>query len=174
VSLGDHRRAASAAAAALAEGEEHAAELRHPERAAAWLRERVLRHLRRAEGKPPNVGERREALQEIGAGSLAFAGLSSLGLSDRAALVAADVEGFDGHDLETILHASPAGNWRRVVAARSRYLAAAARQGDAVLSGAPGTSDPELPEGELRQRVQAIARRAMGDDVGPFAPGAAE
>jgi hypothetical protein len=157
VSLGDSRRAAEAAAAALTEGEGRAAELRHPERAAAWLRQRVVRRLRRARPKATDLAAASTALAELGADVVSFAGLASLGPADRVALVASSVEGFEGVDLETILQASPAATRRRVILARTRYL-------EGVTGGAPVApgSLADAPSGEIANRVRSIAERAVG------------
>ncbi|MEA2650619.1 MAG: hypothetical protein QOI85_340, partial [Chloroflexota bacterium] len=47
VTLGDHARAARLAGEAIAAGTARTSELRHPERAAAWLRRRVTRNAER-------------------------------------------------------------------------------------------------------------------------------
>jgi hypothetical protein len=81
-----------AARRALAEGTDRAGELRHPERAAAWLRARVLRQLRSSGERPSGVRERHAVLSELGLAEPAADALAQLSLSERAALIAAAVE----------------------------------------------------------------------------------
>jgi hypothetical protein len=157
VSLGDRPRAARAAAEALEEGTRRSAELRHPERAAAWLRARVLRQLRH--GSPAHGGrrdrERRAALHGLGVADPAYEGLAALAIMPRAALVASTVERFDPIDVETILGLASGSSLRMVARARQRYLTAVAARADARdLVDAPG--------GELGDRVREVAGRAMG------------
>jgi hypothetical protein len=157
VSLGDRPRAARAAADSLAQGVRRADELRHPERAAAWLRARVLRTLRRApaSGTGPPERERQGALRGLGGTDAAFLGLAALPIEARAALVAAAIERFDSIDVETITGLAPAPSQRAVERARERYVSAVGA------SVAPQELEA-LPVGELRARVDDIAGRAMG------------
>jgi hypothetical protein len=157
VSLGDRSQAASATVTTLLEGEERADVLRHPERAAAWLRAGALRRLRRSSAGPrPRAVERRTALEQLGAGEMSFAGLAAISLDDRAALVASTVEGFEGIDLEMILRTSPSETPRRATRARSRFLAAVgASRGRPLAARAEGL-------GSIGTRVRDAAQRAMG------------
>jgi hypothetical protein len=157
VSLGDRPRAARVAAEALEEGARRSAELRHPERAAAWLRARVLRQLRR--GASPHAGprdrERRAVLSELGTADAVYEGLAALAIMPRAALVASTVERFDPIDVETILGLGSGSSLRMVARARERYVTAvSARVAPQELEDAPG--------GELGDRVREVAGRAMG------------
>lgn len=157
VSLGDRRRAARVAAEALEEGMRRSAELRHPERAAAWLRARVLRQLRR--GSRPHAGpsdrERRAVLRGLGAADAVFDGLSGLRIKPRAALVASTVERFDPIDVETILDMAPGSSLRVVARARERFVAT-------VSATVPPAELADLPGGELGDRIREVAGRAMG------------
>lgn len=157
VSLGDRPRAARAAAEALEEGARRSAELRHPERAAAWLRARVLRQLRR--GASPHGGprdrERRAILSELGTADPVYEGLAALAIMPRAALVASTVERFDPIDVETILGLGSGSSLRMVARARERYVTAvSARVARQELGDVPG--------GELGDRIREVAGRAMG------------
>jgi hypothetical protein len=160
VSLGDRPRAARAAAEALEEGIHRSAELRHPERAAAWLRARVLQQLRR--GSQQRVGpgdrERRAVLRRLGAADPVFDGLSALSIKPRAALVASTVERFDPIDVETILGMAAGSSLRTVARARERFVAA-------VTAAAPAELGDQ-PVGELGDRIREVAGRAMGASAG--------
>lgn len=154
VSLGDARRAARAVGDAMAVGTDHAAALRHPERAASWLRARTLGRLRhpRLFGRSPSTTARRAALQRLGVDEATFDALARLSPVGRAAVAATIIERFEPMDVETILGTS-AGDARRLVArANRRYLAAAADNGDA---SAPA------PVGALGRRVHTIAERGF-------------
>src|ERR687895_125875 len=90
VTLGDRARAGRIAAQALAEGAERASHLRHPERAAAWLRARVLglarkAHTGRARSMTP---EQRDALDAIGVEPAVADALATLDIRERAVVVA--------------------------------------------------------------------------------------
>jgi len=152
VSLGDRPRAARAAAEALAAGAADAADLRHPERAAAWLRAHVLRSLRGV-GQPAR-GEREAlaTLGQLGVGSAVLHGLAALDSDERAALVATAIEGFDAIDVETILGTSPSRARRAVADGLAGYVSEVGH-GLAVGIGEPG------PVG---QRVREAASRAIG------------
>jgi len=124
LTLGDQSLAAALAADALDEGTRQADALRHPERAAAWLRARVLkatpqRHPRR---NGPRDEERRMALAAIGVDGLTFGTLASLTVKERAALVAGDLEGFAVLDLEVILGSGPRVAERHVSEARRKFF----------------------------------------------------
>lgn len=157
VSLGDRSRAARATAQALEEGIHRSAELRHPERAAAWLRARVLQLLRRGSQRRVGPGdrERRAVLRGLGAADPVFDGLSSLPIKPRAALVASTVEGFDPIDIETILGMAPGSSLRTVTRARERFVAA-------VTAAAAPAEIGDQPAGELGDRIREVAGRAMG------------
>jgi hypothetical protein len=157
VSLGDRSRAARATAEALAEGVRRSSELRHPERAAAWLRARVLRQLRRgaSSNAGPRDGERRAVLRGLGAADPVYEGLAALPITPRAALVASTVERFDPIDMETILGLAAGSSLRMAARARQRYVAAVSANAQLRELGA-------MPAGELGDRIRESAGRAMG------------
>ena len=99
VTLGDRLRASSACAGALREAQERVGELRHPERAAAWLRARVLARIRR---QPTSMlaADSADALEGLGVDGPVLAGLTALDVTERAALVLAGVERLDLRDVE--------------------------------------------------------------------------
>jgi DNA-directed RNA polymerase specialized sigma24 family protein len=159
LTIGDRSRAADTAAVVLAAGAARAAELRHPERAAAWLRARLLRVLRRtSDSRRHSRAERRAALLELGMPEAMMAALEGLTLGDRAALVAASVERFAISDVATILGRDAAATRRILQAARQHYLAATTLwAGDL-----PATA---LPGGEIAARVEQAAARAIGPRI---------
>ncbi len=164
VTLGDALLAERAAGFALAAGAEQAAALRHPERAAAWLRARTLRGLPRGGSHQGSASPdaRRAALAALGAGDAVYRGLAALSVEARAALVASAIERFDPIDVETILDAAPAATRRAVAEARRRYLQFAVA-GSADLAGLP----PDGPAGELAERVERVASRAFSAGEAP-------
>jgi DNA-directed RNA polymerase specialized sigma24 family protein len=164
VTLGETRSAELAAGDALAAGAQRAAALRHPERAAAWLRARTLRGLRQGISRNAStpVAARREALANLGVDEAVFQGLAALGVEARAALVASAIEQFEPIDIESILGAGPAGTRRMIAEARDRYLRVV---GD-LPAGQPGAS-PDYPGGELATRVRGVAARTISAAEGP-------
>jgi hypothetical protein len=164
VTLGDSRAAERAAGFALAAGAAQAAALRHPERAAAWLRARTLRllHERRLPRRAVPVDERRAALARLGANEVVYRGLAGLSIDARAALVASAIERFDPIDVETILDAAPAATRQALARARDRYLRLAASQ-------SPGEAEaaPEDSMGDLAGRVREVAARAFSSGEAP-------
>jgi len=161
VSLGDRRSAERAAGFALAAGASQAAALRHPERAAAWLRARTLRdlHEQRWLNRSTPVDTRRAELEALGVGDAVYRGLAGLGMDARAALVASAIERFDPIDVETILRAAPAAARHAVAQARNRYLQFTSRG----LEGAD--ADPVEPAGEIARRVEGVATRAFSAEA---------
>jgi len=159
LTLGDSRLAAQAAGEALAAGAEHARALRHPERAAAWLRARVLHAVRRRGGGASEASKRMSALAPLGVERRVYDGLAALPIRSRAALVASAIERFEAIDVETIVDADAAGAQRLTEGARARYLAVA---------GTPPSGQeavpPAGPEGPLAARVRSVAARAMTAD----------
>ena len=156
VTLGDELAAERAAGRALAAGAQQATVLRHPERAAAWLRARTLRDLSRWQRRksiPTLV--RRDVLASLGVGDRVYRGLAAMSMRARGALVASTVERFTSIDIETIMSASPGPSRRAVADARARYLR--------VVGEEPGAwpDSPGPPHGELAKRVQAVTGRAM-------------
>jgi len=156
VSLGNGRRAEQAAGEALAAGGEQAAALRHPERAAAWLRARVLRSLRGGRHASVSDPARWAALASLGVAAPVYDGMAALSVEGRAALVASAIERFDAIDVETILGASPVVARRAVAQARAGYLTAAAKP-----SGGEAVDRP----GPLATRVRDVANRAMASEA---------
>lgn len=156
VTLGDAARAEQAAGEALAASDELAPALRHPERAAAWLRSRALRTLRHAPRDAAVSDEsRRAALAKLGVDATTYLGLSALSVEARAALVASAIERFETIDVEAILGAGPSPTRHAISAARAGYLAAIAASPD----GQAAPSDRE--SGPLATRVGEVASRAM-------------
>lgn len=153
VTLGDRQRAARAASEALGAGARRAGELRHPERAAAWLRARVNRSIDLGAGHRDGPGEtdRRAALAGLGVDGIAYTGLAQLDPRLRVALVAAEIERLEPLDVEVVLGVSGARARRMVATARSRYLAAHATE--PVGAG----REPQRLAGELAARVRRMA-----------------
>lgn len=156
VTRGDRARAAQAAANAMAAGTLRAAELRHPERAAAWLRREVLDELRRTRATSHlTLAERRAALRDIGAAEPVIAAVGELTQERRAALVAGVIERFALTDLATILDTNLPGARRTLQGARREYLAAAQHS----MHGQP---DDVVADGALAARINQIAAVAVG------------
>jgi hypothetical protein len=157
VALGNRSVASSAASRALGEGARQAAQLRHPERAAAWLRARVLHLLPRDPGRLTHETEpeRRATLRALGVADEVFDALASLPTLERAALVVSAIEQLDEHDMETVLGRRDAELRRLITRARSTYLVVAA---EAMPSGAARAT----LEGPLAARVTAAAVRTIG------------
>lgn len=158
VTLGEPGPAERAAGEALAAGTQQASALRHPERAAAWLRARTLRALHQglSKGNALSASERQATLAPLGVDAVAYEALALLSLEGRAALVASAIERFEPIDTETILGASPAAARRVVIQARTRYLQAVEGRQDA-----PADAALPQPEGELAKVVREVAARAM-------------
>ena len=164
VTLGDSQAAERAAGFALAAGAAQAAALRHPERAAAWLRARTLRslHERRALKRSASTAARRAALGALGVDETVQRGLAALSIDARAALVASAIERFDPIDVETILDAAPAATRHAIAQAREKYLRSANR-----VSAEEAETPTEQPNGELATRVQDVATRAFSSGEAP-------
>ena len=150
LTLGDRGWAARLAGNALAAAAARSNELRHPERAAAWLRAHVVASLpRRTRELQP--AEARVALEPLGVDHAVIEGLATLTIRERAALVAADVEHLDRRDVEAIVGRAGVALERLLVHARGRYL-------DAQAVAAAGT---DRADGPLIARIHADARRAL-------------
>lgn len=119
VTLGDRERAGRLTAETLEQGAVHVEELRHPERAAAWLRAQLLEASRGPAwgSRRPSDAERREALQALGVDDPTYAALAALDASGRAAIAAAVVEGLSPADVDEIV-----GGEERARRARRTYL----------------------------------------------------
>ncbi len=153
VTLGDRRAAAEAASAALLAGLRHAHELRHPERAAAWLRAHVVRSLaHRRLAAPRDAAARERVLAALGARPLTCRALATLSLLERAAIVAEDVERLDPIDVETVIGKPPETSRRILRTARERYMRAFLELMD----------DALIPSGgELALRIERVTRRVL-------------
>jgi DNA-directed RNA polymerase specialized sigma24 family protein len=158
VSLGETGPSERVAAEALEAGAAQAAALRHPERAAAWLRSRALRGLHQGvgHGQSPTPAMRRETLAALGVDEGMYAALEALGMEARAALVASAVERFEAIDTETILGVSAPAARKLVSRARVQYLQA--------IYGRPtdkAAFQQRVPDGVIATRVREVTERAM-------------
>ncbi len=152
VTLGDRRLAARITGDALVAGAARASELRHPERAAAWLRQRVLdrsAHARRRSSSAVTP-DATVALADLGLTEPAVSALAMLSARERAALVADAVEGLDRRDIATIVGADGSRLDRLISHARERYLNAAVH----ALRGDP-------PAGPTVDRIHDVAERSL-------------
>lgn len=150
LTLGDRRRAIALTSDALAVADAHAAELRHPERAAAWLRSRVVAAAGRRDSRI-DAEARLDALAPLGVTASVLAGLAALGVLERAALIGSGIERLDDRDVATIV--GRGGN-------RLDALLRHARQG--FLEGCAAAPDgPSGMGGPLTDLVRAAAARAM-------------
>ena len=150
ITLGDRARAGHLAEQALAEGARRASHLRHPERAAAWLRSRALQAARRGRAgrRTPLTPEQLATLDAMGVEPAVATALASIDIRERAVVVAEAIEGLGTLDVAAI-----AGVDRSRVAAlrkraRRRYAAAFAT----------ATAADDLPAGgTLATRIRAAA-----------------
>jgi len=150
LTLGDRHRAAALTAAAFHAAEARAGELRHPERAAAWLRAHVVRRAGRRDSAI-DADERMAALGPIGVTSPVLAGLASLDRDERAAIIATWAERIDRRDVATIVGRDGDRLDNLLRRARARFL-----DGHAA---APTDGSP--PSGPLADAVRSAAARAM-------------
>ena len=150
LSLGDRRRALALTSDALAAADAHASELRHPERAAAWLRARATAAAGRRDS---SIGaeSRLDALEPLNVTSSVLAGLAALGVLERAALIGSWVERLDHRDVATIVGRSGNRLDALLRRARQRFLAGAAAAPDR----------PSGLGGPLTDLVRSAAARAM-------------
>jgi hypothetical protein len=160
VALGDREAAGRAASSALAAGLSRAHELRHPERAAAWLRAEVVRDLRRRRLALADPATREGVLATLGATPAACRALGSLSLLERAAIVAEAVERLDPIDVETVIGKPHAAAHRILRSAREAYLRACLAASAGASDRLSERSQPEA-EGELARRVAAITSRVL-------------
>ena len=146
VTLGDATLAGKLSAEALAGGVDHIEQLRHPVRAAAWLRGAVTK----AAGHPawghrrPSDAERRDALQALGVDAATYDALASLDVRGRAAVAVTAVEGFSPADVFEIV-----GSDEAVRHARRDFLTAYLASSE--------TRETAPPVGDLASRVQSVA-----------------
>lgn len=146
LALGDAPRAAQLTVDALDVAVPHVDELRHPERAAAWLRARVVRASRGMARPATHL----QPLAELGVEPAVAGALGTLHHLERAAIIAAAIERLDQRDVATVVGQDGPALERLLTRARRRYAAAhAARAGD------------DIPAGPLIDRVRAEALRAM-------------
>ena len=146
LTLGDRATAARLASEALATGAARIDELRHPERAAAWLRRRVV------DGARSNRGVRVDGriLLDLGVDGPVVAGIAALDRLERAALIASAVERLDRRDVATIVGRDGSALDRLLRRARQRFMR---------IHAETATEDP--PDGPIVTRVHELARRAM-------------
>lgn len=152
LTLGDRALAGRLTAEALAAGAARSEELRHPERAAAWLRARVVAAMPRRH-HAPSPEEERAALDPLGADPAVVDGLADLGVRQRAAIITADIERLDPRDVETVVGRRGAGLERLLVGARGRYVVAYA--------AVPLASRRDPEAGPLVRRIRAVAARTL-------------
>jgi DNA-directed RNA polymerase specialized sigma24 family protein len=146
LTLGDRPTAARLASTALAAGAARIGELRHPERAAAWLRQRVVEDARSVRGQRGDG----QVLAELGADESVSTSIAVLDRLERAVLIASAIERLDRRDVAVIVGRDGAALDRLLRRARERYLRAHA----ATVPGEP-------PEGPIAAHVQRLARRAL-------------
>jgi hypothetical protein len=153
VTLGDRALADRLAADALDAGARHADALRHPERAAAWLRGRVLRNVpgRGWRRRAPREEERRATLAAIGVDAGTYDVLRRFTARQRATLVAGEVEGLSPLDLELVLGSGGRSVRRGLADTRQLFLERRAR---AERTAVPGADS-------LEQRIRTIADQTL-------------
>jgi len=150
LTLGDRPRAARATAGALADATERTGELRHPERAAAWLRARVLRRARAAHDRPPQSRPDLRVLDELGVDGPVLDALGVIDMPERAAIIASDIERLDLRDVATVVGMDGPRLGRMLNRARSRYA-------DAFIEAV----DDGPSDGPLVTRIRAVADQAL-------------
>jgi hypothetical protein len=146
LTLGDRAVAARLASSALADGAARVGELRHPERAAAWLRRRVVDGARRGRSERADA----RVLLELGVDERTGDALSALDRLERAGLIASTIERLDRRDVAAIVGRDGAALDRLLSRARRRFIR---------LHAASAPEDP--PPGPVVTRVRDLARRAM-------------
>jgi hypothetical protein len=166
VALGDRRAAGEAASKALAAGLVRAHELRHPERAAAWLRAEVVRDLRRRRLRLSDAATREGTLATLGATPATCRALGTLSILERAAIVAEAVERLDPIDVETVIGKPPAAAHRILRSAREGYVRACLAVTEPASAGAAEEGPVAEGDGELARRVRRITSRVLA----PHAP----
>jgi DNA-directed RNA polymerase specialized sigma24 family protein len=144
--LGDRPAAARLASDALEAGVARIGELRHPERAAAWLRRRVVERARLARDQHGDA----LAVVELGAEETVIASMRGLDRLERAALIGSTIERLDPRDVAVIVDRDGPALDQLLRRARRRYIRAYAAAGSA-----------EPPDGPITTHVRSLARRAM-------------
>lgn len=146
--LGDRTAAAQMAADALASASARVDELRHPERAAAWMRARIVRGPRPGRRTlRPNA----DALAEIGADEGVITALGALDHLERAAIIASVVERLDPRDVAVVVGRDGSRLHRLIARGRQRYAAAYL-----------GASPVEVQDGPIATRLRDVAHRTIG------------
>jgi hypothetical protein len=149
LTLGDLDRASRLAGDALGAGLARVDELRHPERAAAWLRARVVKAARSRPAANARVSP--VALGGLGADPPVIAGLGALDVLERAALIATLIESLDPRDVAVVVGRDGARLRHLLTSARRRYLTAYLRVAPESERGGP-----------LADRLHEIGRRTVG------------
>jgi hypothetical protein len=156
LTVGDRAMADQVAATVMVSGMARAAELRHPERAAAWLRMRAYLAVRRgASLRSLSASSRRSALWQLGVVDWVTDALWQLPLEQRAVLVADVVEGFDLRDAAWIIGRSPERTRAIEREARRRYL-------DAATMGMGLTAAIPVVDGRVAIQIESAAEFAIG------------
>jgi len=151
LTLGDRATAATLTSDALAEAGSRLDTLRHPERAAAWLRARVLRMAAPPRRRPISAPPSLPVLAELGADEPIVAGLAALDPHERAAFIASSIERLDQRDVAVVVGRDGSRLERFLARARRRYLVAYQR------------ADPTATaDGPIADQVDEAARRAIG------------
>ncbi len=152
LTLGDRALAARLATDALTAGSAQLDRLRHPERAATWLRSCVVRGARRPSGADPRMDVRVRSLAALGADGAVVAGLVALRRVDRAAFIASSIERLDRRDVAVVVDLEGRKLERMLERAMRMYVDAHAR-----------ASDGSSPRGgPLADRIHDITARALG------------
>lgn len=149
LTLGDRRRSLALTADALAAADARATELRHPERAAAWLRGRVTTAAGQG-GSRLDADERLDALGPLGVTASVLAGLAALRVLERSALISSEIERLADRDVATIVGRDGDRLDALLRQARERFL-----EGCAAAEGASDLGGP------LTDLVRETAARAM-------------
>lgn len=147
LTLGDGPEARRLVDVALSKAVDHIEQLRHPERAAAWLRRQVVESARwrvAVRSLPSS-----EPLIRQGAERAVMRALARLSRLERAALIASDIERLDRRDVAALVGRDGSDVDRLLRRARTRYLRSyVAPSGD-------------RRHGPTIARINAIARRQM-------------
>ena len=147
--LGDRPVAARLAADALASGAQNVDTLRHPERAAAWLRRHVVDHAGSSAAGASRAVDR-HVLGDLGVDDGVVAGLALLGRHERAALIASAIERLDRRDVAAIVGRDGGTLDRLLRRARQRYL-----RGYTAIAREP------VSDGPLTARIREVAQRTL-------------
>ena len=138
LALGDRASAARLATDALTAAGTRIEALRHPERAAAWLRQHVVQHASGARRRERLVEPR--VLGDLGADAAVVAGLALLAPRERAVLIAGAIERLDRRDVAMIVDRDGPGLDRLLRRARRRYVGAYVAAAPGAVGGGPVTA----------------------------------